>query len=123
VPITLVLADDHEVMRSGLRRLLEDEDDFRVVAEAGDVLTTFRLVRMHNPDVLVLDLNMPGGGSSLDMIGRMAPNFPGTSIVVLTMEEDRTIAREALAAGAKGYVLKHAAATELVDVIRGVVKS
>jgi two-component system response regulator NreC len=65
VAITLVLADDHEVMRSGLRRLLQDEDDLDVVAEAGDVLTAFRLVRMHNPDVLVLDLNMPGGSPAV----------------------------------------------------------
>jgi two-component system response regulator NreC len=116
-----VLADDHEVLRSGLRRLLEDEGDLEVVAEAGDVMTAYRLVRMHNPDVLVMDLNMPGG-SSIKAIGKLAPAFPGTAIVVLTMEEDESFAREAFAAGAKAYVLKAAAATALVQAIRDAVK-
>jgi len=106
--IRLVLADDHTVMRSGLRMLLDAEEDFEVVAEARDVLSTFQAVRGHRPDVLVLDLNMPGG-SSIEAIKRLVPISPKTSVVVLTMEEDREFACEAMQAGASGYVLKREA--------------
>ena len=115
--ITLVLADDHNVMRSGLRMLLDAESDFEVVAEASDVPAAFQAVRGYRPDVLVLDLNMPGG-SSIEAIRRLGPISPKTSVVVLTMEEDRTFVRDALDAGAKGYVQKQAAGRELVRAIR-----
>jgi two-component system, NarL family, response regulator NreC len=115
--ITIVLADDHPVVRSGLKLLLEAEDDLQVVAEAGDVDATRRTVLGQKPGVLVLDLNMPGG-SSLEAIPAMIESSPGTAIVVLTMQEDPAFAREALRAGAKGYVLKQAAGTELVQAVR-----
>jgi len=115
--ITIVLADDHAVVRSGLRMLLEAEPDIEVVAEAGDVDAAKRYVLGHKPTVLVLDLNMPGG-SSLEAIPDVAEVSPGTAVVVLTMQEDPAFAREALQAGARGYVLKHAAGTELVQAIR-----
>jgi two-component system response regulator NreC len=115
--ITIVLADDHPVVRSGLRMLLEAEDDIEVLAETGDVDSTRRSVLGHKPAVLVLDLNMPGG-SSLEAIPAMAESSPGTAVVVLTMQEDPAFAREALQAGARGYVLKQAAGTELVQAIR-----
>jgi two-component system, NarL family, response regulator NreC len=116
-PITIVLADDHPVVRSGLRMLLENESDIEVVAEAGDVDAAQRYVLGHKPTVLVLDLNMPGG-SSLDAIPNVADASPDTSVVVLTMQEDPAFAREALQAGARGYVLKQSAGTELVQAIR-----
>ncbi len=115
--ITIVLADDHPVVRSGLRMLLEAEDDVEVVAEAGDVDSATRYVLGHKPTVLVLDLNMPGG-PSLGAIPDIADASPETAIVVLTMQEDPAFAREALTAGARGYVLKQAAGTELVQAIR-----
>jgi two-component system response regulator NreC len=115
--ITIVLADDHSVVRSGLRMLLEAEPDIEVVAEAGDVDAARRYTLGHKPTVLVLDLNMPGG-SSLEAIPTIADASPDTSVVVLTMQEDPAFAREALRAGARGYVLKHAAGTELVQAIR-----
>jgi len=115
--ISIVLADDHAVVRSGLRMLLEAEDDLEVVAEAGDVDGTSRTVLGYKPTVLVLDLNMPGG-SSLEAIPSMLERSPDTAIVVLTMQEDPAFAREALRAGAKGYVLKQAAGTELVQAVR-----
>ena len=118
--ITIVLADDHPVVRSGLRMLLEAEDDLAVVAETGDVDATRRSALGHKPTVLVLDLNMPGG-SSLEAIPAILETSPGTSVVVLTMQEDPAFAREALRAGASGYVLKQAAATELVQAIRAAV--
>jgi len=115
--ITIVLADDHSVVRSGLRMLLDAEPDIEVVAEAGDVDGAKRYSLGHKPTVLVLDLNMPGG-SSLQAIPHIAEASPGTSVVVLTMQDDPAFAREALQVGARGYVLKHAAGTELVQAIR-----
>lgn len=116
-PIRIVLADDHAVMRSGLRMLLEAEPDLEVVAEAGDAKTAARYVRGHKPDVLILDLNMPGG-SGLDVIPQLSSDMPGTKIVVLTMQRDHAFARQALVAGATGYVLKSAADAELVLAVR-----
>jgi two-component system response regulator NreC len=115
--ITIMLADDHAVVRAGLRMLLEAEGDMSVVAEAGDVPTVMRRVAGNRPRVLVLDLNMPGE-SSLQAIPRIAETSPDTRIVVLTMQTDPVFAREALGAGALGYVLKEAADTELVDAVR-----
>ena len=115
--ITIVLADDHSVVRTGLRMLLEAEPDMQVVAEAGDVDAARRYVLGHKPSVLVLDLNMPGG-SSLEAIPTVAEISPDTAVVVLTMQEDPAFARAALQAGARGYVLKHAAGAELVQAIR-----
>jgi two-component system response regulator NreC len=117
-PVKLVIADDHAVVRSGLRLLLENESGWRVAAEAGDVTETLRLVRAHRPTVLVLDLNMPGEPTSLEAIGRVPEISPRTRVVVLTMQEDPEFARQALQAGAAAYVLKEAADTELVEAIR-----
>jgi two-component system, NarL family, response regulator NreC len=112
--IRLVVADDHAVVRSGLRLLLEAEEDFTVVAEAGEIDTAKRMVGAHRPDVLVLDLNMPGP-PSLPMIPELAKQ---TAVVVLTMQNDPAFAREALQSGALGYLLKEAADAELVQAIR-----
>jgi two-component system, NarL family, response regulator NreC len=116
-PIRIVLADDHAVVRSGLRMLLDSESDFTVVAEASDVESARRYVHGHHPAVLVLDLNMPGG-SSLEAIPRIRAESPSTQIVVLTMQQEPAFAREALSAGALGYVLKEAADEELVEAVR-----
>ncbi len=115
--IKLVLADDHAVVRSGLRMLLDSEPDFEVVAEASDIESAKRYVRGHHPRVLVLDLNMPGG-SSLEAIPILRQESPETQIVVLTMQQEPAFAREALGAGALGYVLKEAADDELVEAVR-----
>jgi len=115
--IRIVLADDHAVVRSGLRMVLETESDLEVVAEAGDVESARRYVRGHHPDVLVLDLNMPGG-SSLEAIPLIREESPKTQIVVLTMQQEPAFAREALGGGALGYVLKEAADEELVEAVR-----
>ena len=117
-PISLVLADDHAVIRTGLRLLLESEEDMTVLAEAGDVDGAVRAVLGHKPDVLVLDLNMPGAASSLEAMPRFAEASPGTRVVVLTMQEDPQFARQALQSGALAYVLKEAADSELVEAIR-----
>lgn len=97
--------------------LLDAEPDLEVVAEAGDAASAERYARGHQPDVLILDLNMPGG-SGLDAIPRLLTEVPATKIVVLTMQREPAFARQALAAGAVGYVLKDAADAELVLAVR-----
>jgi two-component system response regulator NreC len=117
--ITVVLADDHAVVRSGLRFVLDAEADLQVVAEAGTAEDALRMAKAHRPTVLVLDLNMPGSmSSSLEALPALAAEAPGTRVVVLTMQENPQFARQALAAGANAYVLKEAADTELVEAIR-----
>jgi two-component system, NarL family, response regulator NreC len=115
--IRIVLADDHQVVRRGLRFVLDNQPGLEVVAEAADVESAQRYVRGHHPAVLVLDLNMPGG-SSLEAIPVIRKESPDTQIVVLTMQDEPEYAREALAGGAIGYVLKEAADTELVEAVR-----
>jgi len=116
----IVLADDHGVVRAGLRLLLDAEPGFEVVAEAADVDGALGAVLGHKPEVLVLDLNMPGGRSSLEALPDVAQRSPATRTVILTMQEDPEYARRALRAGALGYVLKDAADGELVDAVRRV---
>lgn len=115
--ITIVLADDHPVVRSGLRMLLEAEPDVEVVAEASDATAARRYVLGHKPTVLVLDLNMPGE-PPLEAIPPVRESVPDTAIIVLTMQNEPRFARAALSAGASGYVLKQAAGEELVQAIR-----
>ncbi len=114
---TIVLADDHTVVRNALRLLLDAEPGFEVVAEAGDVDTAVRYVRGHKPTVLILDLNMPGR-SSLDAVPDLRAASPQTEIVVLTMQNEPAFARRALQAGVRGYVVKEAADAELVQAVR-----
>jgi two-component system response regulator NreC len=115
--IGVVLADDHAVVRSGLRLVLDAEADLEVLAEAEDVEATIRKVMGYKPAVLVLDINM-AGRSSLDSIGKIREASPDTAIVVLTMQAETEYARDALRSGAKGYLLKEAADTELVEAVR-----
>ena len=110
---TVVIADDHTVVRHGLRMLIDNEDGLQVIAEAGTVPDAERLTRAHRPTVLVLDLNMPGG-SSLEAIARLKDE---TAVVVLTMQDDPAYARQALQAGALGFVLKEAADEELLEAV------
>jgi len=114
---TIVIADDHTVVRQGLRLLIDNEAGLQVIAEAGTVPDAERLTRAHRPSVLVLDLNMPGG-SSLEAIARLREDAPDTSIVVLTMQDDPAFARQALRSGALGFVLTEAADDELLEAIR-----
>jgi two-component system response regulator NreC len=114
--ITVVLADDHAVVRSALRLMLEREPDIEVVAEAGDADSASRYVSGHRPKVLILDINMPGG-SGLAAIPSIREQSPETKIVVLTMQDETAFAREALQAGVLGYILKEAASEELVKAV------
>lgn len=115
--ITIVLADDHAVVRSALRMLLDAEPGIEVVAEGGNVEEAIRYMRGHKPEVLILDLNMPGR-SSLEALSDIAAASPETKIVVLTMQSEPAFAREAIQKGVLGYILKEAADTELVKAVR-----
>jgi two-component system, NarL family, response regulator NreC len=115
--ISVVLADDHAVVRSALRLMLEAEPGIEVLAEAGNADAATRYVAGHQPDVLILDINMPGG-SGLAAIPSIREQSPETQIVVLTMQDETAFAREALQAGVLGYILKEAASEELVKAVR-----
>lgn len=115
--LSIVLADDHTVVRSALRMLLEAESDIEVVAEAGTADDALRYVRGHKPSVLILDLDMPGR-PSLEVLPEIIEASPDTGVVILTMRSESEFAREALQAGVRGYVLKEAADAELVQAVR-----
>lgn len=115
--ITIILADDHPVVRQGLRAFLETESDFQVVAEAGDGLQAVSLVAEMKPSVLVLDLMMPGL-NGLDATRRIHELHPKTRVIILSMHTDQAYVQQALKNGATGYVLKGATATDLIQAIR-----
>ena len=117
MPITLFLADDHQIVRQGLRALLETEKDFSLVGEAGDGLETLRRVSRLRPNVLVMDLMMPGL-NGLDVARELKRKLPDTRIVILSMHSDEAYVTEALRAGATAYVLKEAGSEELLRAIR-----
>jgi two-component system response regulator NreC len=119
--IRLVLADDHALMRRSLRLLLDNEDGLEVIAEADDLASVTRHVHGHRPQVLVLDLGMPGG-SSIEAIRQLRERAPDTEIVVLTMDESPVFAQRALDAGAVGFVLKDRADSELAPAVRSAVR-
>src|SRR4051794_34847977 len=113
----ILLVDDHSMVRSGLRLLLEEQEDFRVAGEAGDVDGALERARALGPDVILLDLNMPGR-ASLPAIPELLGAAPGSAVVVMTQHDDPEFARAALLGGASGFVLKEAADSELVEAVR-----
>lgn len=117
--IQVLLADDHTILRDGIRALLEEEPDMKVIAEAEDGRTAVELARKYQPDVILMDIAMPllNGLEATRQINRESPE---TKVLVLTMYEDEEYIRQFLAAGALGYVLKYAAASELLGAIRAV---
>jgi two-component system response regulator NreC len=115
--VTVVLADDHVVVREGVRLLLEEQPGIEVLAEAGDVPGAVAAVEQHRPDVLVLELLMPGE-PGLPAIRRLAETCPETRVVILTAQQDPSLAGEAIQVGAVGYVPKTAAGRQLLRAIR-----
>jgi len=116
--ISIVLADDHRMVRSALRALLGAHEDLEVVGDAADAARALAAVIEHRPAVLVLDLNMPGELTALDAIPAVRVASPETGIVILTMQSDGGFARRTLELGATAYVLKDSADTELVDAVK-----
>ena len=115
--IRFVLVDDHALIRHGIRRLLQDEPGFEVVAEAGDALEAVRIVSEHDPDVVLMDIGMPGL-SAFEAARRIQRDRPLTKLVFLTMHDDEEYAMQGLQAGAAGYVLKDIPAEKLVSALR-----
>ena len=117
--IDIVVIDDHAVVRSGLRLLLEAEQDLTVVGEAGNAREAVFEVRAHKPHVILLDVVMPGE-SGIEAVPKLLREAPGARVLMLSMQDDPNYVRAAFAAGASGYVLKEAVDAEVVDAIRQV---
>lgn len=117
--IRCVIADDHEMLRYGVRRLLEDAPDFAVVGEASDASEALKLVLEHRPDLVLLDISMPGM-SSFEAGRLIEEHCAGTRIVFLTMHEDQEYVQQALRSGASGYLLKDTGAPHLLRALREV---
>ncbi len=117
--IRVFIADDHAVLRSGLKLLISTQADMVVVGEAGDFAAACEKIIELRPDVVTLDLSMPGG-DAIKVIDDLTRKFPETRLLILTMHDDASMFRAAFAAGAAGYVVKSAADTELLTAIRTV---
>ncbi len=118
---TILLADDHAVLRAGLRLLLESQPDLRVTGEASNGLEALALAEKLQPDLILLDLAMPGLGG-LEALAALQKAAPAAKILILTMHDDPQYLRTALKQGAMGYVLKKAADAELISAIRAVLR-
>jgi two-component system, NarL family, response regulator NreC len=117
--IRVLIVDDHAVVRSGLRLLLEQEDDIECVGEAGDAEAAVREARHERPDVVVLDLVMPGK-TGIEAAPAILDAAPEAKLLVLSMQDDPSYVRESFAVGAAGYILKEAAESEIVQAVREV---
>ena len=117
--IRVLVADDHGVVREGIRRVLEGQPGFRVVGETGDSADVLRLVAAHKPDVVILDVTMPGE-SGLKVAARLHTEHPETRILILSMHEHAEYVAESVRAGAHGYVLKDTAPQDLREAVRAV---
>ncbi|MGI8813273.1 MAG: response regulator [Pyrinomonadaceae bacterium] len=117
--ISIVLADDHLIVRQGVRALLDAEPDFEVIGETGDGINAIDLVKKLTPDVLVLDLMMPGL-NGLDVARQLSKQSPHTRIVVLSMHDDEGFVLEALSNGVSAYVLKDSGSADLIHAVREV---
>lgn len=115
----IVIADDHAVVREGIRHVLGASPDFEVVGEAGTGREAVRLTEAHKPDVVVLDISMPDGGG-LDVVGRVRQSAPASRVLVLSIHDDERYVRESVRAGANGYLRKDSTPAELRDAVRAV---
>lgn len=118
-PIRVLLADDHRILREGIRALIDDQEDMQVVGEAEDGLATVKKVAKLQPDVVVMDIAMPLL-NGLEATRQIRRDFPQVKVLILTMHDNEEYIRQVLAAGALGYVLKDAAARDLLGAIRTV---
>lgn len=117
--IRILIADDHGVMRAGLRSILEDEPELQVVGEAADGQETLHLAGKYLPDIVLLDIGMPGM-DGIEVTRRLAKLLPQTKVIILSVYEDESLLREAIKAGASGYVVKRGVEEELISAIRSV---
>jgi DNA-binding NarL/FixJ family response regulator len=120
-PVRLILADDHTLVRAGIRALLEKLPGVEVVGEAGDGRAVLKLVKLHQPDVVLMDIAMPGL-NGLEAAARMAKEFPDVRVIILSMHHNEEYVWRALKAGAAGYLLKKAATAELDTALHEVMR-
>lgn len=120
-PVRILLADDHAVLRSGLRLLLTNTNEYEVVGEASSGIETLSLAEQLQPDLILLDLSMPALGG-LEALPTLRKLVPSTRILILTMHDDPQYLRQALKHGASGYVLKKAADADLLSAMRSVLR-
>ena len=118
-PISVLLADDHVLIRAGVRALVEKAPSIRVIAEAKDGREALLLIRQHLPDVVLMDVAMPGL-NGLEATARITAEFPNVRVIILSMYASEEYVRESIGAGAAGYIVKSSAAAELGDAIRAV---
>lgn len=118
-PTRIVIADDHTIMRNGLRLMLDRQPDFQVVAEAADGRQTIEACEANNPDVVVLDIAMPNL-NGIEAARQISAKLPRISIVILSMHSDESYVLRALKAGARGYLLKDSAEADLINAIKAV---
>ena len=118
--IRVAIVDDHDLVRAGIRAILEQDPLFQVVGETGDGQDAIRLVTALRPDVVLMDVHLPGGLGGLDATEAIVKDCPGVKVIVLTQYENREYIRRALRIGARGYLLKSSAAPELLDAIKTV---
>ncbi len=118
--IRILIVDDHDLLRAGLRAILEQDPLFTVVGETGDGQEAIRLVTSLRPDVVLMDVNLPGGIGGLDATETIAKDNPASKVIILTQYENREYIRRALRIGARGYLLKRSVADQLKEAIRAV---
>ena len=118
--ITVALVDDHDLVRAGVRAILEQDPSFKVIGETGDGQEAIRMAAALTPDVMLMDVHLPGGIGGLDATETIVRDCPGVKIIILTQYENREYIRRALRIGARGYLLKRSVAEELKDAIRTV---
>ncbi len=119
---TILLADDHQIVRDGLRTLIQKEENMEVVAEASDGNSAVALAIEHQPDVIIMDITMPDL-NGIEATRRILSKFPSTKVIALSMHSDKRFIAEILKAGAKGYMLKDCAFQELANAIRTVMNN
>jgi two-component system response regulator NreC len=121
MPLRILLADDHGVLRAGLRALLNAEDDLEVIGEAADGDQVLQLARRLKPDLVLMDISMPGTGG-LEATRQLLAELPEAKVLLLTVHDDQGLLQEAIRSGASGYILKRAAESELINAIHAVVR-
>jgi DNA-binding NarL/FixJ family response regulator len=114
---TVLIVDDHPLVRRGIRTLLQSQPDLHIVGEAAEGMTALHLIQLHQPDLVVLDIVMPGVGG-VDLLRELARTRSHTKLVVLSLHDDPAYVQEAMRLGASGYVLKHSASTALIPAVR-----